>query len=304
MQQEETCYGESYELIAKISNIIHFPITKIEWQVHSACFAFPVVKNEYSVIVLIRTDYLTTHSIFIMSTPSESVPLITQYPRRKCSKCCFSQFRYRLPKIKEKGAIVVIVCNALILCTIFALIQGSYFMRIIFSIAVPIMSIIVFPIAGIVADTCVGRFKVIQASVVLVITSALLNQLALIVQDYLELTTTIKTAFSLINEGLCCVGGSCYSACILPFTADQLIGASGEQLSFAIYWIGWGFVIAINTILLSYIPDCCTDFIAIAAAYSCVSITTLILLYCKDSVNTVDTLTNPNKLIFRVLHYS
>ena len=109
------------------------------------------------------------------------------------------------------------------LTAIFALTQGSYFMRSIFSIVVPIMSIIVFPIAGIVADTCVGRFKVMQASVVLLITSALLNQLILVVQDYLELTTTTKTAFSLINEGLYCVGGSCYSACILPFTADQLI---------------------------------------------------------------------------------
>ena len=38
------------------------------------------------------------------------------------------------------------------------------------------------------------------------------------------------------------------------FVADQLIGASGEQLSFAVYWIMWGSVIAYHTVLLDEIP--------------------------------------------------
>ena len=245
-------------------------------------------------------DFLTMHSRLIMGTPSESSSLI--HPRRKLLSYGSCHVHYRLPRIKEKGARIVIVCNLLILIAVLAQLQRNYFMSSTFSIAVPLISIVVFPIAGIVADTCVGRFKVIQASVVLLIASSLLNLSLLLVQSYL--TTTTKTTFSLINEGLCCVGASCYIACILPFTGDQLIGASGEQLSFAMYWMMWGFNIAVNTILFSYVPACCSDFVAIVAAYACVAIAALILCYSKNSVNTVHTLTNPYKLIFKVLRYS
>ena len=187
-----------------------------------------------------------------MKTQSESSPLIRKNPKRKCSKCCSSRVKYRLPKIKEKGAIVAILCNVLILGAIFALIQESYLMNSNFIIAVPLISIIVFPIAGIVADTCVGRFKVIQASVVHSdwIISPQPSLLMLLPDDIIS-TTVVP--FVLLIEGLHCIGGSCYVACCLPFIGDQLIGASGEQLSFASYWIMWGFVIAYNTILLSYI---------------------------------------------------
>ena len=260
--------------------------------------------NEHIVLVGIKMDYLTSHLRFIMSTPSESSPLIKPSPRQKMLSCCSHHFQYRLPRIEEKGAIIVVVCNLLIHISLLAQLQRNYYMSSTLSIPIPLISIVVFPIAGIVADTCVGRFRVIQASIVLLTTSSLLTLLSLVAQHYLELTTTTKTAFSLINEGLCCVGGSCYIACIFPFTGDQLIGASGEQLSFAMYWMMWGINIAINTTLLSYIPDCCSDFIAIALALSCVSITTFILCYWKDSVNTVHTLTNPYKLIFSVLYYS
>ena len=48
---------------------------------------------------------------------------------------------------------------------------------------------------------------------------------------------TKATAFALLIKGLRCVGGSCYVACVLRFIGDQMIGASGEQLSFAMYWL-------------------------------------------------------------------
>ena len=111
----------------------------------------------------------------------------------------------------------------------------------IMSVAFIVMAIITFPIVGIVADTCVGRFKVIQASIAFLMVSSLLNILLLFLQDYLS--TTAETICVLCTTGLCCIGTSCYVACVFPFAADQLIGASGEQLSFAVYWIMWGFVL-------------------------------------------------------------
>ena len=237
-----------------------------------------------------------------MSAPCEASPLVKLSPRRKHTRCCSCHVQYRLPRIKEKGAIVVIVCNVLILISVFVQFQRSYLMSSTFTIALPLMSIITFPIAGIVADTCVGRLKVIQASAAFVITSSLLNMLLVLVQDYLNLTTV--TAFVLLIEGLCCIGISCYSACLLPFTGDQLIGASGEQLSFAMYWMMWGFVIAYHTILLSFISLHEFEYVAPLLALLCISTMAFILWRWKSSLNTIHQLSNPYKLIFRVLHYS
>ena len=112
-----------------------------------------------------------------MATPTETSSL-TEVPltQRKHSRCCSSHVRYRLPRIEEKGAIIVIICNVLILSSLFVqFFQDNYFMSNSLTTFLPLMAVIIFPIAGIVADTCVGRFRVIQASVALLTASSLLN---------------------------------------------------------------------------------------------------------------------------------
>ena len=154
--------------------------------------------------------------------------------------------------ITEKGAIALIVCNVLALIAIFAQLQK---IELITSTTVTfvVMAIITFPIAGIVADICVGRLKVIQASIVLLMVSSPINILLLLLQDYLP--TTAQTVFVVCTAGLCWSGSSCYVACLFPLAADQLIGGFGEQLSFAVYWMMWGFVIAYYTVILKGISS-------------------------------------------------
>ena len=66
-----------------------------------------------------------------------------------------------------------------------------------------------------------------------------------------------------------------------------------------------GFVIAFHTILLSFIPsDYLNSFFPPTVALLCVSTIDFIFLYWKHSLNTILQLTNPYKLISRVLHYS
>ena len=207
---------------------------------------------------------------------------------------------YRLPRIKEKGAIVVIVCNVLILSSLFVQLQHNYLMSRATSIAIPLVSIIIFPIAGIIADTCVGRFKVIQTSVTLLFASSLFGLLVPLLQRYHASPAVITS----LTEGMCCIGGSCYASCVFSFTADQLIGASGEQLSFAVYWMLWGFAIAFHTQILSYFPQGYSDIIVPIVALLCISMIALILWYWKESLNTLHQLTNPYKMIFRVLSYA
>ena len=47
------------------------------------------------------------------------------------------------------------------------------------------------------------------------------------------------------------LAGAGYAACIIQFSIDQLVGASGEQLTFAIYWFVWG---CFTAVFLSDMP--------------------------------------------------
>ena len=164
----------------------------------------------------------------------------------------------------------------------------------IFSTAIPVMCIITFPIAGIVAETCMERCKVMQASVgILISTSSLLNILLIPLKNYLSFA--IVTTFILLIGGICLVGGSCCVVCVLPFTADQLNGAFREQLSFAVYWMMSGFVIAFHATLLSYIPEVYFHITVPVVVLLCMCTITLILCHCWNSINTIHQLTNPYK---------
>ena len=133
-----------------------------------------------------------------------------------------------------------------------------------------------------------------------------MNGLRLVLLIFLQgyLPSTVKVAFVVLGDGLCYTGGSCYIACVLPFTADQLIGASGEQFSFGMYWVMWSVVIATHTVLLTYVPLKNSDIISQAVSFSCMSAVAFTFWYWKGTLNTIHQLTNPYKLIFKVLKYS
>ena len=172
-------------------------------------------------------------------------------------KYCSCNIKYILPVITEKGAIVMIMCNMLALTAAFA--QGQ---RICLktSTTITVRVLLCQPKSNHHFSnywnccwyTC-KRYKITQASVALLMASSLFNILLIFLQDYL-LTIAEDSLYVLCTNGLCCIGTSCYVACAFPFAADQLIGTSGEQLSFAVYWMMWGFVIAYHTKVLKGIP--------------------------------------------------
>ena len=111
--------------------------------------------------------------------------------------------------------------------------------------------------------------------------SSLLNiLLILLLQDYLP--TTAVTICMLCTTVLCCIGTSCYLACVFPFAADQLIGASGKQLSFTVYWIIWGCIIAYKiTQLLKRTSTDYFDTVVEVASFLYVLVMALIFTYFK-----------------------
>ena len=135
-----------------------------------------------------------------MTEASEFSPLLGNPSReQKNQKYCSCNVKYRLALITEKGAIVMIVCNLLVLTAVFAEMQRML-LNTNATISVSVISIITYPVAGIVADTCVGKDTGIQASILLATLSSLFNIIAILLQDYLP--TTAETVCMLCTAVL------------------------------------------------------------------------------------------------------
>ena len=238
-----------------------------------------------------------------MSNTSESSPLLSKPPQeQKQQKYRSCNFKYRLPLITEKGAIVMIVCNMLALTAGIAQLLRIFLMHST-TLSLVLMVVIIFPVVGIVAGTRIQRFKFIETSIVFLLASSLLNILRILFKDYLP--PTAEAVFVMCTAGLICIGSSCYLACAFPFTADQMIGASGEQLSFAVYWMSWGVGIAnYPTLLPSIIPSDYLDIAFEAVSFFNISIAAFLVTHFKHLLTILPQHFNPYKLIFRVLNYA
>ena len=173
------------------------------------------------------------------------VPL--QYPSSFCSasnkKECFKP-RYTPRYVKNKGAILVLVCNYLITSLLQILLhtidRGHKYV----SIACLLLFGLTLPIAGWLADTRIGRYKVIHCSIwIMWIAIVLATASSVIVQfvdGYLNINATLLT----VLLSLAAIGFGGYQANIIQFGLDQLYDASTTEIKSFIVWYAWSLLSA------------------------------------------------------------
>ena len=134
--------------------------------------------------------------------------------------------------ITEKSAVLMIVWNAFAVLSFFSCKAQLTTFPDKPVLEYSVMAIF-YPTIGLIADSFLGRYKTLSVSSYLMTVAVALRGLKeLLLSNSLFLTYFIEAILGL--------AGVCYFACIFQFTTDQLVGASGEQLSFAIYWLIWG----------------------------------------------------------------
>ena len=156
-------------------------------------------------------------------------------------------------------------------------------------------------IIGLVADICVGRYKIIVVGIY----SAFIGWTILCVSIYIENRLFHLTIFA-VGFLIGTVGAAGILSIAIPFNIDQMVGATADQLSTIIYWHCFGPPLGYS---LTAISNCLIADKYKQSVYICASgiaITTVMVTYylLRTHLDTTPLLTNPIKLIVKVLNYA
>ena len=163
-----------------------------------------------------------------------------------------------------------------------------------FSVLAPL-----YLLAGLAADCWVGRYRILQMAVYVLLPAIVIKALEPLINIKVDPLPHIMI-FCLA------LSGACSEACTLQFTTDQLVGASGEQLSFTIYWLVWGYIagvlIGLDAQYLFGEDVRSTVLLAISSLSMVAAI--CMMKYGSHWLMTKPLLSNPIKHIAMVLNYA
>ena len=166
-----------------------------------------------------------------------------------------------------------------------------------------------FPLFGLLADVWIGRYKAILIGIVLCFISWVIIGIGYILESYFAseavLWSTNGFAYFFMFSGF-----SSFTANIIQYNIDQLVGASANELNSVIYW----HILSERTeplvLFLFYLLQCLfyssKYFIMITFIASGVSVSLVLVSHSffKHKLENISLIKNPIKLIVRVLCYA
>ena len=110
--------------------------------------------------------------------------------------------------------------------------------------------------------------------------------------------------FTLVAVGylLSSVGAAGILSIAIPFNIDQMVGATADELSTIIYWQCFGFPLGLRNFKMSYYINKLSANICVSGVAITIVMVTYYLL--RHHLDTTPLLTNPVKLIVKVLNYA
>uniref|UniRef100_A0A1X7U214 Major facilitator superfamily (MFS) profile domain-containing protein n=1 Tax=Amphimedon queenslandica TaxID=400682 RepID=A0A1X7U214_AMPQE len=163
-----------------------------------------------------------------------------------------------------------------------------------------------FPFLGLLADVWIGRYKAILIGIVLCFISWIIIGIGFIVDNYFDSEAILYSVYGFAYL-FQFSGFSRFTANIIQYNIDQLVGASAEELNSVIYWH-----ILSEPLMhfLFYLLQCLfyssTYFIMITFIASGVSVSLVLVSrsFFKHKLENISLIKNPIKLIVRVLCYA
>ncbi len=234
----------------------------------------------------------------------QTIPLLDNVQQREQNKCWFRIPTYKPRRIKNKGAILVLTWNYLVMSEFFLLMRYN---NINFDRIWQLVGGLTLPVAGWLADIYIGRYKLLSCSMWILWFSIVAAIISLTAAQLFEAYSQINTKICLIILIAMAIGLGGFQANIIQFGLDQLHDASTTEIKAFIIW--HIFTIFGCGVILDFALSCLsTKYETITLLLVCAHLTiAVILLICfKDSPWLIKepVMQNPFKLIYKVIKYA
>ena len=217
--------------------------------------------------------------------------------------CC--KPTYQMRKLRNKGAILVLVWNFLLVNVSHYLVVSVYKSAGTIGATIGTITLgLTLPFAGWLADVYLGRYKVICWSMWIMWVGSMLATLSSVVAQLVDGYYAIFRKISIVMFTIMVISFGGYQANIVQFGLDQLQDASTTEITAFIRWYMWTYFSSYVIHLFSY--KCTKEDHLIAEILVCISVT--IVISSSFVLNTrlvkEPVTQNPFKQIYKVIRYA
>ena len=218
---------------------------------------------------------------------------------------CFKP-RYQPRRVKNKGIILILIWSFLVSTTYFYSSHLAskilYHNHTVFNVAQIIVGSAI-PLAGWLADTRFGRYKVIYFCIRIMWISSLLLTTGLVIIQYLEIHKFHKILLIFViplGMGFCG-----FQVNIIQFGVDQLYDASSSEIKTYVIWYSWTYIASISTVgtCVLYIGDKYNIFASLLVCLNLTLAVSLGILFNNVLIKEPVT-QNPFKIVYGVIKYA
>ena len=166
-------------------------------------------------------------------------------------------------------------------------------------------SLLLYPIAGWLGDSKVGRHKMAVISLLILFVSLVLVAFYFSFYQY-RVSEESKMAMTVIFYFAICLGAAGFSSNIIPFGADQLLYGPAEQVTSYFNWLYWARQVGRLMLTISFVNGS-TDERALIASFVASLLTAVALILnmsFKKCLFIENERRNPLKQIFDVLRFA
>ena len=209
---------------------------------------------------------------------------------------------YKPRRVKNKGAILVLMWNYLIMIVFGSLNQ---YLTKDHNLIIWIVFVLIPPTAGWLADAHIGKYNMICCSIWMMWIAAVLATVSSITAELVSMYGSIDTKVIMVLLFFMATGLGAYQPNIIQFGLDQLQDASTTEITSFIIWFIW--TIESASLTTDYIFTCLSEHqntIRNLLACSSLTLALILLICCNQWLSKEPACTNPFKHVYRVLKYA
>ena len=152
----------------------------------------------------------------------------------KLKTCCSKRLPYHTRRLRNKGAILIVILNFLIASVFYYLTAHTH------KLSEKIMPwSLTLPIAGCLADVFFRRYRMIQWSMFVMWVAAMLLAVTNVIEHMVASYHHINVIMTQVLVGILSLGFGGFQANLILFGIDQLQDASTDEITSFISWFVW-----------------------------------------------------------------